>query len=320
MAYTFNKAGGFYKPKTAAQLKAEGMALKKKGQAMKKKGQAAKKITAGQVAKVVVDKSYNSLKNTNGNNIAKAVYNKTPDAVATRMANEVIHPTKVKNNMGTTTKINTNSKGTATRKVTDAKGNTTTKVRTAGGKEYVKVNTASGKVYTPSAKKPASATPVKATPVKATAPVKTTATPKPKTSTGTKTSTSYKPVVNSAKSVTEEATPLAKKEVKDIIPTAPVELAKSTAKPAESKGVISRIKSKISDAIKERKERKMNQEKTKMKTGGMVNPNASIKRQAVAGSKGVKSGMNPRAAASKVTRGRVGGTSMAPRKATPGKK
>jgi len=53
------------------------------------------------------------------------------------------------------------------------------------------------------------------------------------------------------------------------------------------------------------------------KTGGMVNPNASVKKQTVPGSRGVKSGVNPSAAASKVARGRVGGTSTAPKKAIP---
>jgi hypothetical protein len=54
-----------------------------------------------------------------------------------------------------------------------------------------------------------------------------------------------------------------------------------------------------------------------MKTGGMVNANASIKKQTVPGSKGVKSGVNPRATASKVARGRVGGISTAPKTASP---
>jgi hypothetical protein len=53
------------------------------------------------------------------------------------------------------------------------------------------------------------------------------------------------------------------------------------------------------------------------KTGGMVNPNAAVKRQAVAGSKGVRAGVNPKASASSVARGRVGGTSAAPKTATP---
>jgi hypothetical protein len=53
------------------------------------------------------------------------------------------------------------------------------------------------------------------------------------------------------------------------------------------------------------------------KTGGMVNPNADLQAGKSAGSKGVKSGVNPKAAASKVARGRVGGTSAAPKKAIP---
>ena len=51
----------------------------------------------------------------------------------------------------------------------------------------------------------------------------------------------------------------------------------------------------------------------------MVNPNATVKRQAVAGSKGVKAGVNPKAAASKVAKGRSGGTSAAPKTAIPKK-
>jgi len=52
------------------------------------------------------------------------------------------------------------------------------------------------------------------------------------------------------------------------------------------------------------------------KTGGMVNPNSTVKRQAVAGSKGVKAGVNPRAAASKVAKGRPA-KSTAPKVAIP---
>lgn len=55
----------------------------------------------------------------------------------------------------------------------------------------------------------------------------------------------------------------------------------------------------------------------KMKTGGMVNPNAKLQAAKSAGSKGVKSGVNPKAAASKVAKGRVGGTSAAPKTAVP---
>lgn len=55
----------------------------------------------------------------------------------------------------------------------------------------------------------------------------------------------------------------------------------------------------------------------KMKTGGMVNPNAKVSAIKTAGSKGVKSGVNSKVTASKVAKGRVGGTSTAPKGATP---
>ena len=55
----------------------------------------------------------------------------------------------------------------------------------------------------------------------------------------------------------------------------------------------------------------------KMKTGGMVNPNAKLQATKAAGSKGVKSGVNPSASASKIAKGRSGGTSSAPKTATP---
>lgn len=54
-----------------------------------------------------------------------------------------------------------------------------------------------------------------------------------------------------------------------------------------------------------------------LKTGGMVNPNAKLQAAKSAGSKGVKSGVNPKAAASKVAKGRSGGTSVAPKTAVP---
>ena len=76
------------------------------------------------------------------------------------------------------------------------------------------------------------------------------------------------------------------------------------------------------DAVKYNKEGKRIRKtggtmKTKMKTGGMVNPNAKMQADKTAGSKGVKSGVNPKAAASKVAKGRSGGTSAAPKAALP---
>lgn len=53
------------------------------------------------------------------------------------------------------------------------------------------------------------------------------------------------------------------------------------------------------------------------KTGGMVNPNAKVSSLKSAGSKGVKSGVNPKASASKKATGRSGGTSTAPKTALP---
>ena len=61
----------------------------------------------------------------------------------------------------------------------------------------------------------------------------------------------------------------------------------------------------------------MGQRQSSYKIGGMVNPNANVSKQTVPGSRGVKSGVNPKAAASKVARGRVGGTSTAPGVAIP---
>lgn len=55
----------------------------------------------------------------------------------------------------------------------------------------------------------------------------------------------------------------------------------------------------------------------KMMTGGMVNANANLQAGKKAGSKGVTPGVNPKAAASKVAKGRSGGTSVAPKTALP---
>lgn len=61
--------------------------------------------------------------------------------------------------------------------------------------------------------------------------------------------------------------------------------------------------------------------KRKMMTGGMANPNAKVSYQTVAGSKGVTSGVNPKASASKVASSRgTGGVNTPPSKATPAAK
>lgn len=54
----------------------------------------------------------------------------------------------------------------------------------------------------------------------------------------------------------------------------------------------------------------------KMKTGGMVNPNSKVSALKSAGSKGVKSNVNPKASASKKAKGRPG-KSTAPKGAVP---
>jgi hypothetical protein len=56
------------------------------------------------------------------------------------------------------------------------------------------------------------------------------------------------------------------------------------------------------------------------KTGGMVNANANLKATKSPGSKGVKSGVNPKAAASKTAKKPSASRSKAPKKATPGRK
>ncbi len=60
--------------------------------------------------------------------------------------------------------------------------------------------------------------------------------------------------------------------------------------------------------------------KTKYKTGGMVNSNTKVQADKTPGSKGVKSRINTKVSASKKAKGKVGGISTAPKKATPGKK
>jgi hypothetical protein len=67
----------------------------------------------------------------------------------------------------------------------------------------------------------------------------------------------------------------------------------------------------------EARAKKLKAKATSMKTGGMVNANSKVSKQTTPGSKGVKSGVNPKAAASKTAKGRSGGTSKAPKTATP---
>jgi hypothetical protein len=59
--------------------------------------------------------------------------------------------------------------------------------------------------------------------------------------------------------------------------------------------------------------------KAEKKGGVKVGLNGNQPVQKVPGTKGVKSGVNPKASAQKVAKGRVGGTSKAPKKAEPSK-
>jgi hypothetical protein len=57
--------------------------------------------------------------------------------------------------------------------------------------------------------------------------------------------------------------------------------------------------------------------KAMMKTGGMANANSKVSALTTAGSTGVKSGVNPKASASKKAKGKVGGKSKAPKTEVP---
>ena len=94
-------------------------------------------------------------------------------------------------------------------------------------------------------------------------------------------------------------------------------LGAATAAGAAIKNKIAKKKEAKAEVAKTIKDMKGATSKKKMKTGGMVNANAAIKKQTVPGSKGVMSGENPKATASKVAKGRSGGTSTVPKTAIP---
>jgi hypothetical protein len=94
-------------------------------------------------------------------------------------------------------------------------------------------------------------------------------------------------------------------------------LGAGTAIGAAIKNKIANKKEAKAEVAKMIKDMKAGSSKKKMKTGGMVNANSAIKKQTVPGSKGVMSGENPKASASKVAKGRSGGTSKAPKTAMP---
>jgi hypothetical protein len=67
----------------------------------------------------------------------------------------------------------------------------------------------------------------------------------------------------------------------------------------------------------EARAKKIKAKASTMKTGGMVNTNTKASVLKKAGTNGVNPGVNPKAKASTVAKGRVGGTSTAPKDATP---
>jgi len=92
--------------------------------------------------------------------------------------------------------------------------------------------------------------------------------------------------------------------------------ARAEYAPSFSPSRIAYTKSKLAD-LETPKQKRGGAAKATYKTGGMVNPNAKVSALKKAGSKGVKSGVNPKATAAKRATGRVGGTSTAPKKAMP---
>ncbi len=264
------------KAKTAAELKAEGLALKKKGQAMKTIGKAMKPMTAGEAAKRIVDTGYNVGK-AGLKTAAKAAYYTSPYGIAKetgKVLKEAMYPTNVTNNMGTNTKINTNSKGTATRRVTDAKGNTTTKVRTASGKEYVKVKNAKGQEYktpTPAKKKTATVTP-KPEPKKPETKKVEAKKVETKKSSSTTSKSAESPVSSVLSSAIAKSNPTAPK-ISSNTRTMMDNLSKSsssTSAPTKQK-FGARVKAKVAEAVTNRRQKRLTKLKGKlgqMKMGG----------------------------------------------------
>jgi hypothetical protein len=78
--------------------------------------------------------------------------------------------------------------------------------------------------------------------------------------------------------------------------------------------MLAKLKSRVNRAAEIKKERAS---KT-YKTGGMVNSNAKISAIKTAGSKGVKSGVNPKVSASTTAKGRTGGTNKSVPRPTKG--
>ena len=125
---------------------------------------------------------------------------------------------------------------------------------------------------------------------------------KPKTSTApkaapAKTETKSEPIVMKTKKVTE-------------IPTSGAKSISPVATKSGGSGL--GAKAKTDQEMAKLGFRKGGAVKRKMKTGGMVNPNSNISYQKIAGSKGVTSGVNAKASASKVASSRGSGRANTP--------
>jgi hypothetical protein len=345
------------KPKTAAELKAEGIALKKKGEAMKKAGSSSTTYTVNPKYKDIP--SYGSTTAYNPKNKTVTTVNKsaadpryTKDVKVQKVtpASSSYKEVRIKGgktyDAPTTTVYNKkNNTITTVNTKADSEGLTrqikVTKLKPAGSKSEVKKKAEQivpKKGYTPvktevkkvEAKKvEAKKEPVKKVEVKKVA-VKTEPKKvevKQSVSTPAKSAeSSVSPVLSAAIAKSTPTAPKISSETKTMMDN--LSKSSSTSEPAKQK-LGDRIRAKFAEAAANRRERraekaesksdkmKMGGAMKKMKTGGMVNPNAAVKRQAVAGSKGVRSGVNPKAAASSVARGRVGGTSASPKTATP---
>ena len=105
-------------------------------------------------------------------------------------------------------------------------------------------------------------------------------------------------------------------------------VAKTPAPAEEKKGLFARMKERREERRAERKAEKEAEKNStakmkkggimkKYKTGGMVNPNANLQAGKKAGSKGVMHSLSAKAIVQKIAKGRSGGTSAAPKTATP---
>lgn len=294
-------AAGGAKPKakTSAQLRAEGLALKEKGNAMKKTGQVMKIVgkydpvsiasrsvsTATNLAKQGAGKVVKGAMTANKvlgvalNPIGTAVKVMNAAQKAQAKAKAPSNQKSYADSKGGKTTVSKNANGSKT--VVYKKGDvkTTRTSSTAPGKSTYKADSKTSTKFTPNVTK--STTKVEApkgTTIKNDNGSKKAITPKPapvkvKPITGTQKPTPKKSSSTSGKS--EEVTPLVPRKATEI------NIARPEVTPSKSSktGIGAKVKAKISEAITNRREKKLAKLKSKlgkMKTGGMVNPNANV--------------------------------------------